>query len=75
MDREAELRSDYETLGRKLVDAEGSQAAAIVRERRLISEELERIAAPREVTLVDQLAQRRSGASTGRASSRGRKSG
>jgi hypothetical protein len=75
MDREADLRADYELLGQKLRNAEGAQAASIMRERRIISAELERISAPREVALVDQLASRRTRASAGRASSRSRKSG
>jgi hypothetical protein len=75
MDRETDLRADYEELGRKLQDAEGSAAAAIVRERRLMSLELERISAPKEVALVDQLAERRARSSIGRPPARRRKSG
>ena len=58
MNRMAELLADYELLGRKLVDAEGAQAAAIVKERRAISAELE-VSGSEEAALVDQLAQRR----------------
>jgi len=75
MDREADLRADYDMLGEKLRMAEGSAAAAIVRERRLISLELERISAPKQTALVDQLAQRRADSGVVRPSSRRRKSG
>ena len=74
--REAELRADFEALGRLLVGAEGSGAAAIARERRLIGAELERIESPGKVPLVDQLAQRRGGASSpARPPARRRQSG
>lgn len=43
MTRAADLRRDYNALGRKLVDADGSEAAAIVRERRLLSDGVARI--------------------------------
>ena len=59
VDRVADLLADYEALGAKLVDAEGSSAAAIVRERRLISELLEALQNSAEAPLVDQLADRR----------------
>lgn len=59
IDRVADLEADYEALGVKLRDADGSAAAAIVRERRLIGEMLEALQSPTEVPLVDQLAQRR----------------
>lgn len=59
--REAELRFDFDRLGRMLELAEGSGAAAIARERRLIGAELERLATPGKVPLVDELAQRRGG--------------
>jgi hypothetical protein len=70
MDREKELRADYLLLGRKLRDATGTASAAIVRERRLISAELERISAPKEATLVDQLAKRRARSGAGRPPAR-----
>jgi hypothetical protein len=60
--REAELRADFDALGRLLETAEGSGAAAIARERRLIGAELERLATPGKVPLVDELAERRRGA-------------
>lgn len=59
--REAELRADFDALGRLLELAEGSGAAAIARERRLIGAELERLETPGKVALVDELAKRRGG--------------
>jgi hypothetical protein len=54
------LRSDFDRLGRLLDMAEGSAAAAIARERRIIGELLERLEADvGEVPVVDQLASRR----------------
>jgi len=41
MDRAVDLRSDYDQLGRLLLLAEGSAAAAIARERRMLGELLE----------------------------------
>lgn len=76
MDRAADLRADYDALGEKLIEADGSAAAAIVRERRMIGELLEALERPVEVPLVDQLAARRTsktGAAT--AAARRRKSG
>ena len=77
MDRAADLRSDYDRLGELLDQAEGSAAAAIARERRIISELLEALETPVEVSVVDQLAARRSnaGAKDSRPSSSRRKSG
>lgn len=76
VDRVADLLADYKALGAKLVDAEGSAAAAIVRERRLIGELLEALQQPAEVPLVDQLANRRkSRTKPGDTPGRGRKSG
>lgn len=77
MDRAADLRADYDRLG-KLLDAEtdGSKAAAIVRERRIVGELLDRLEGSMEVSVADQLAdRRRSRTSAGRGSSRRRKSG
>lgn len=74
MARVDDLRADYEVLGRLLDAAEGSGAAAIVRERRLIAVELEKLEVPEEVPLVDELAAKRSAAGGGRPPSR-RKSG
>jgi hypothetical protein len=76
VDRVADLLADYEALGRKLEVADGSAAAAIVRERRLIGELLEALQKPEEVSLVDQLADRRhSRTQSAGAASRRRKSG
>ena len=76
VDRVADLLSDYRALGDKLDDADGSAAAAIVRERRLIAELLESLQTPAEVPLVDQLAHRRkSHTQSGGAAGRRRKSG
>jgi hypothetical protein len=76
VDRVADLLADYQALGLKLIDADGSAAAAIVRERRLIGEVLEALQRPAEVPLVDQLADRRkSRTSAAGAASRRRKSG
>ena len=58
-DRIADLRADYDVLGRILAGAEGSAAAAIVRERRIIGELLDALETPEEVPVVDQLAARR----------------
>ena len=76
VDRVADLLADYEALGRKLDIADGSAAAAIVRERRLIGEILESLQQPVEVPLVDQLADRRkSRTKSGGAAVRRRKPG
>jgi hypothetical protein len=76
MGRAADLRHDYELLGDRLETAEGSAAAAIARERRLIAEQLERLErAEGEVPLVDQLAAKRAESGVGRPPSRRRKSG
>ena len=70
MGRVEDLRNDYDRLG-ALLDAEGDggKAASLVRERRLLGELLESLEAPTEVSVVDQLAARRS-ASPGNASRR-----
>jgi hypothetical protein len=79
MDRAADLRADYDRLGEllaSLTKAEGSAAAAIARERRMIGELLEALERPVEVPLVDQLAaRRRSRTSDSGAATRRRKSG
>ena len=69
-----DLRADYEMLGLLLRDAEGSGAASIARERRIIGAELERLDAPEEVPFVDELAAKRTKSGARRPSSR-RKSG
>jgi hypothetical protein len=74
MARVEDLRADYDRLGDLLLDeTDGAKAAALVRERRLLGELLESLESPTEVSVVDQLAARRS-ASPGNASRR-RKSG
>lgn len=74
--RESALRADFEMLGRLLESAEGSGAAAIARERRLIGAELERLETPGKVPLVDELAARRGGAAAAaRPPARRRQSG
>lgn len=59
MDRAVDLRVDYDRLGELLASADGSAAAAIARERRIISELLEALEKPVVTPLVDQLAARR----------------
>jgi hypothetical protein len=73
MNRAADLRADYERLGDLLKTAEGTAAASIARERRLIGEKLEQLEPSKEVALVDELAKRRSG--SGRPPARRSKSG
>lgn len=76
MDRAADLRSDYDRLGELLATSDGTAAAALARERRLIGELLEALERPAEVPLVDQLAPRRKAKSSAAgAASRRRKSG
>lgn len=60
MSRADDLRSDYETLGRLLENAEpGAGAAAIVRERRILGEVLDKLETPEVVPFVDQVGNRR----------------
>jgi hypothetical protein len=74
MPRVKDLRTDYDRLGVLLEEEQdGAKAAALARERRLLGELLESLEAPTEVSVVDQLAVRRS-ATAGNASRR-RKSG
>lgn len=75
MSRAADLRADYDLLGQLLGDAEGSAAAAIARERRIIGDRLEQLEEPEEVSFVDELAAKRSGSGSGRPPARRRKSG
>ena len=76
MSRAADLRADYELLGRALKSADGSAVAAIARERRLIGAELETLEKPEgEVPVVDQLAAKRAGTGVGRPPARRGKSG
>jgi len=77
MDRVADLRADYERLGQILeTEVDGAKAASLARERRLISELLEALEAPAEVSKADELAARRgTDAERARPASRRRKSG
>lgn len=78
MDRAADLRADYDRLGELLVvEADGSKAAAIVRERRIVGELLDRLeGSTEEVSVADQLAsRRRSRTAASGGSSRRRKPG
>ena len=56
MDRTADLQADYDALGDKLVDAEGSAAAALVRERRILRALLAEVADGEEDSVADKLA-------------------
>jgi hypothetical protein len=74
MSRVDDLRMDYDRLGALLADeVDGGKAASLARERRQLGELLEALESPVEVSVVDQLAARRS-APAGN-SSRRRKSG
>lgn len=77
MDPVADLRADYEQLGRLLAECEpGAGAAALARERRMIRDLLVALESPVEVPFVDQLADRRqSRTKSGGAAARRRKSG
>ena len=77
MDRVADLRADYDRLGLLLTqEDDGAKASSLARERRLIGELLEALEASVEVSVVDQLASRRSARSgDSGSSSRRRKSG
>ncbi len=77
MGRVSDLRSDYDRLGLILAsEKDGSKAAALARERRMIGELLEALEAPAEVTVVDQLeSRRRTRTEDSGSSSRRRKSG
>lgn len=77
MGRVDDLRSDYDRLGLLLAfEEDGSKAAAVARERRMIGELLEALETPTEVTVVDQLeSRRRTRTKDSGSSSRRRKSG
>ena len=77
MARVDDLRADYDRLGEILEgESDGSKAAALVRERRLVGELLEALESPSEVTVVDQLeSRRRSRAGDAGSASRRRQSG
>jgi predicted ATPase len=70
-----DLRADYDALGDKLVGSSPGEAAAIVRERRILGELLYALEKPEEVTKVDELAARRTKPETARVSRRRNKSG
>jgi hypothetical protein len=74
-DELADLLEDYALLGAKLLDAEGSGAAALVRERRIVRGRIAELTARREVAVIDDLATRREAKATvDRPPSRRRKS-
>ncbi|MDP9144452.1 MAG: hypothetical protein M3N43_07120 [Actinomycetota bacterium] len=75
MDRLVELKADFEILGTVLVTAEGSEAAAIARERRLIGAEIERLEKSEGGSFFDELAVVRAAAGVDRPPARRRKSG
>ena len=75
MSRVEDLRTDYDLLGDLLKGSEGSAAAAIARERRIIGELLYQLESPGVMSLVDELAARRSGSKDSRPPARRRKSG
>ncbi|MBP6136569.1 hypothetical protein [Candidatus Neomicrothrix sp.] len=64
IDELAELRSDYLALGVLLALAEGSAAAAIARERRIMRARLAEIEKPAEGTKVDEVAAKRESKAT-----------
>lgn len=74
MDRLGELREMFDALKSQLLSAEGSGAAAIVREMRLLSAEIESLDKDDEVSKVDELAARRADAGSSRPPARRRKS-
>ena len=59
IDARAELYADFVTLGELLLDASPSDAAALVRERRMILQELEQLSDPSQKTFFDELDERR----------------
>lgn len=60
MTRAEDLRRDYDHLGELLmIQKRGEAAAAIARERRIISEELEKLEAVKETSRADELAAKR----------------
>jgi hypothetical protein len=72
-----DLRDEYRILGELLKGSEGSDAAAIVRARRMIWADIELAEASEgeEVPFVDQLAAKRAAAGVVRPPSRRRQSG
>lgn len=60
MSRVDDLRRDYERLGEMLEECDpGSGAAALVRERRIVGELLDRLETPEVVPFVDEVGERR----------------
>ena len=59
VDELADLRDDYQVLGILLDEAEGSAAAAIARERRIMRARLVEIQKPAEGTKIDEVAAKR----------------
>lgn len=60
MTRAEDLQADYERLGKLLEqETDGAKAAALARERRLLGELVDALAAPKEASKVDELADRR----------------
>jgi len=77
MTRAADLEADYVRLGELLaLETDGSKAAALARERRLLGELVDAMATPKEASKVDELADRRaSKPAPSRAPFRRRRSG
>ena len=60
MTRADDLLADYERLGELLLlEMDGAKAAALARERRLLGELVEALAAPKGASKVDKLAKQR----------------
>jgi hypothetical protein len=76
VDRVKELNVVFKALKSQLATAEGSAAAAIARELRILSAALEQLESPEKESKVDEVARRReSGAGVARPPARRRKSG
>ena len=72
-DHRADLLADYEALGAKLLEAEGSAAAALVRERRILRQLLAEMSAEKGDTVADKLAGNVTRLDTGRRGRAGNK--
>jgi hypothetical protein len=76
VDRVKELNVVFKALKSQLATAEGSAAAAIARELRILSAELEQLESPEKESKVDEVARRReSKPGAARPPARRRKSG
>lgn len=75
MSRVDDLQADFEYLGQVLPGAQGTEAAAIVRERRLLGELIDRLGMSEGSSFVDELAAKRSGSKSSRPPARRRRSG